>query len=54
MKIYTELMKSQNKDLKYWSVFADVECEKCSKNQSLANYRCNGNKCIKCGSEIKL
>lgn len=54
MKLYTELMSEHNLKNGSWVLFVDVECESCKKNQSLVNYRCNGNKCIKCGSEIKL
>lgn len=49
MKIYTKLMEKQTADPSHWPVFADVTCSKCDKVQSLANYRSNNSKCVKCG-----
>ena len=52
MKVYTKLMEFNDVPMENWSLYTDVECQECGKNQSLPIYRSNGNKCIKCGSEI--
>jgi len=54
MKVYTNLMKFNDVPIEFWSLYTDVECQECGKNQSLPNYRSNGNRCIKCGSKINV
>lgn len=45
-------MKFNDVPMENWSLYTDVTCQNCEKNQSLANYRTNQDKCIKCGSKI--
>ena len=54
MKIYHSLMEDHEVSLEYWPLYADVECNHCDKNQSLAAYRSNGSCCVKCGEKIEV
>jgi PHP family Zn ribbon phosphoesterase len=50
MKIYPKLMEYHNARFEDWPLFADVTCSECEKVQSLANYRSNNSKCVKCNN----
>lgn len=54
MKVYTELMEHNDVPSRHWMLYADIECQKCGKNQSLVDYRINHSECVKCGSKINV
>ena len=47
------LMASRDAEPELWPVYTDVTCPECNKVQSLANYRSNDSKCVKCNQEVK-
>lgn len=54
MRIYTDLMEHDEVPAKYWMLYADVECDKCGKDQSFSAYKSNGSECVKCGAKISV
>ena len=53
-KTYKGLMASREAEPELWPVYTDVICPECNKVQSLANYRSNDSKCVKCNCEVKI